>query len=299
MTSTKSKVKAIGLRTLGSARMFDLSLRLNQRRLGESYLVVAAIHDTPPSEEAALRRRLTFLAEFFDFVRPEEALCDVKPKREHKRPRIVFTFDDALRSNYRIAAPLIESFDTRAMFLIPNDFVSGTTAGTMRAEYGRARSHNILARDGSLQADDFRVSMTWNEVRDLKQRGHLIGSHTKTHRRLGPATLDKTFDLEVCQAKAELENRIDCEVSVFCWVGGEDESYSVGGMKAIRDAGFRYALTSTVAPVSPLTNPLEIPRVQFETNASFESFLFAFSAIRQRRYRGRTKLISELNAASV
>lgn len=284
------------LKTLFGNRMsFRLALLANRLRLGANHVLVVNLHDTPLPEAPALEAQMRLLQRHFDFAPPRDALRILEPGAPRRtRPAILFTFDDGLRSNYDCAAPLLEKLGTRGVFLVPNEFVSEPTAAPLEREYARATDRSILVRPGSLDPADPRCSMTWEQVRDLHARGHVIGCHTETHCRLGPDKDAAVLRREVPGAKRRLEEKLGAPVDVFCWVGGETENYSRTAAAEIRKAGFRYSLMSCLQPVTPTTDPLAIQRVNFESNWPMRDFFFAFSLFQQIRYRRKSAYVSDL-----
>ena len=69
--------------------------------------------------------------------------------------RVALTFDDSLKDHLLIAAPLLEERGWRGTFCIVTDRV------------GKDEQH-----------------LTWDDVRELVQRGHEIATHTKSHKNL-------------------------------------------------------------------------------------------------------------------
>jgi peptidoglycan/xylan/chitin deacetylase (PgdA/CDA1 family) len=67
--------------------------------------------------------------------------------------KVTLTFDDNLRDHLLIAAPELEKRGWRGLFAIVTDWVDG--------------------------ADKYRL--TWDDIRELKRRGHIIANHSKSH----------------------------------------------------------------------------------------------------------------------
>jgi peptidoglycan/xylan/chitin deacetylase (PgdA/CDA1 family) len=95
------------------------------------------------------------------------------------RPSVLVTFDDGYRDNLEAAAPIMAEFDVRMLLFCVTDRIVGT--GTARRA-GRPTPH----------AD----YLTWAEVVELQRLGHVLGAHTRSHRRLS--------DLAAAEAAAEV-----------------------------------------------------------------------------------------------
>ena len=173
---------------------------------------------------------------------------------EKPRPGLILTFDDGLVSNYSIAAPLLEKYGFYGWFFVPVDFIDMPAADQVNF----ARAQRIGPDQTSLDAEQ--PAMTWEQVRDLDRRGHVIGSHTRSHLRMAHGFPESLLEYEVMTSKSAIERALGHACDCFCWVGGEEESYSTAAARAIRRAGYRYAFTTNSAPITRRTNPMRMER---------------------------------------
>lgn len=95
----------------------------------------------------------------------------------------VFTFDDGGISFYTIIAPILERYNLKGVFFIATDMIG--KAGFMSAE----------------------------QILDLDRRGHIIGSHSHTHRRLSSIPPDEVYN-EWHTSKNVLESILGHNVTV-------------------------------------------------------------------------------------
>ena len=80
--------------------------------------------------------------------------------------------------------------------------------------------------------------LSWKEIRELSQKGILIGSHSLTHRWLPHLADDQELESEIVDSKKRIEDEIGREVLHFSYpVGGVDERVADSVMKA----GYRAA----------------------------------------------------------
>ncbi|MDI1436864.1 polysaccharide deacetylase family protein [Polyangium sorediatum] len=113
----------------------------------------------------------------------------VLPRKLDREERIVLTFDDGHASTYRHVLPRLLRRDLRAAVFVTSDFIGH--------------------RPGFCG---------WREVREMAERGMLIGSHGRTHRFLD--------DLPEEAARAELR---DSKATIEDHVGGVVEQASFPG----------------------------------------------------------------------
>ena len=124
------------------------------------------------------------LNKFYDFVTIENAVLNIKNNVKLDRPQISFTFDDGFSDNF-IIAKILEDFNTRGCFFIsPKYHINGKTNGYL---------------------DKFNFPfLTTEQILELSNSGHIIGSHTFSHVNL--KNLDKSdFKLEITESRRIIE----------------------------------------------------------------------------------------------
>lgn len=255
----------VGL-VLGAAKSFLEVTRLTGALLtaqrmahAGAYVRVVNYHATPFRDRESLRSQLGFFRNRFSAVSHADLGRLLETGRwEQPKPGLIVSFDDGLRSNFDVAAPILEEFGFRGWFFAPTGFVSCPP----EAQAAFARQARIAVAEEDLSAG--RIAMTWEEVRDLAARGHVVGCHTQSHVRLGAELGEALLEEEIVGGKAELERRLGRPVDTFCWVGGEESSYSAEAAAWVRRAGFRFAFMTLHAPVVRGTSPLQIQRTNVE-----------------------------------
>lgn len=84
------------------------------------------------------------------------------------------------------------------------------------------------------------LTVTWEMVDDMRRRGFIIGSHTRSHVSL-PVESPERIAEEVEQSKAALERRLDEPIDHFAYPGGH---FTGGVVEAVARAGYRFAYTA-------------------------------------------------------
>jgi peptidoglycan/xylan/chitin deacetylase (PgdA/CDA1 family) len=233
-----------------------LALQKTGRRRRSIRLVNS--HDTPPSAVESYHRQLAFYARHFAGAGPADLAGLLAAGRWDKdRPGLILTFDDGLRTHYDVAAPLLEEHGFVGWFFVPLQFVDTP----VEQQVAFARAHRIQA---SAPPPDGRIAMSWEELRDLVRRGHVVGCHTRTHLRLADGTPPELLEDEIVAAKTDLEARLGGSVEHFCWVGGEEGSYSRAAAERIRSAGYRYGWMTCSASCAAGTDPFHLHRTNVE-----------------------------------
>jgi len=123
---------------------------------------------------------------------------------------IALTFDDGYADAYTEALPVLKRYGLVATFYIVINFVG-------QPGY-----------------------MTWEQVAALRDAGMEIGAHTVRH--LDLTSLDwETAGVEIAQSKTELDQRLNINVTSFCYPTG---LYNAGIEEQVRAAGYLNATTT-------------------------------------------------------
>lgn len=126
-------------------------------------------------------------------------------------PPVLFTFDDGGSSAYDIIAPMLESNGWRGLFFIPSNYID---------------------------ADSF---LSREQIKDLHERGHVIGSHSSSHPlKITDCTKDQLLS-EWADSISALSEIIGQSVTVASIPGG---FYSRAVAEAAVASGIKYLFTS-------------------------------------------------------
>ncbi|MCI5115013.1 MAG: polysaccharide deacetylase family protein [Candidatus Electrothrix sp. AW1] len=245
-------------------------------------------HDVPLSLAENFESQLRELREHYEPVGLDELVALQEGRWPHRRPGLLMTFDDGTRSHSDVVAPILERYDFPGWFMVPADFVS--TPPDDQAAY---TSEHFINIDGSAYKN-LRLALSWDEVRQLDAKGHIIGCHTRSHRRL-EASLDLAeLNYEIVEAKCVLERKLEHEINVFTWVGGEEWSYSTRAARVIREAGFRYGFMTNSMPIFPSTDRLQLQRSNIEAHFPPELMRLVISGFYDMMYLPKRRRVNRL-----
>jgi peptidoglycan/xylan/chitin deacetylase (PgdA/CDA1 family) len=137
-----------------------------------------------------------------------------------------------------------------------------------------------------------RTFMTWPEVADLVARGHVVGCHTQSHKRLPDGSAGELIETEVVAAKANLEAGLGAPVDSFCWVGGEEWSYGAEAARLIAASGYRWSFMTNCAVITPQTDPQRLDRTNVEAAWPIAQVRFYLSGIMDIAYAGKRRRLA-------
>jgi peptidoglycan/xylan/chitin deacetylase (PgdA/CDA1 family) len=210
-------------------RSATLDLLARRRRQPEPGVRIVHYHYVFDDEVEGFRRQLEYLAGAFEAVSLSEAAARLETGRITGR-ELVVTFDDGFRNAATNAAPLLEAAGVRACFYLTTELVSAPRERAARI--CRERLH----LPGPVEP------LTWGDARELAQRGHEIGSHTRSHPDLTQLE-EAEREAELAGSKAELEERVG-PVRHFSAPYGEAHRFSPEVSEAARRAGYATCATA-------------------------------------------------------
>jgi peptidoglycan/xylan/chitin deacetylase (PgdA/CDA1 family) len=279
---------------LALARLFEATclnslLHRVQKALLSPFVRAINYHDVPLSQSGLFERQLQYYAEHFASVGSAELRDFQDGIWRSEKPGLIISFDDGLRSHAEVVGPLLEKYGFTGWFFVPLGFVE--TPPSQQAAFARSQRIHCL--------DDFsdgRLAMSLREMRQLAQR-HVVGCHTHSHYRLASGANPEKISGEIKDAKHRLEGQLGCEVPVFCWVGGEEQSYSEEAARMIRESGYRYSFMTNNSVIRPSTDPLQLQRTNIEVDYPLWLTRFQLSGCMDLLYTGKRRRVNNLTGA--
>lgn len=205
------------------------------------------LHDTAPHLSARLASLFDTLSARCAFISPEDAAGCAAEKRDAGKESLLLSFDDGFMSNHQFAIEVLEPRGIRAIF-----FVCPGLIDLPAGERERAVASNVhlggVGRPTSL--------MTWREIEDLRHRGHTVGSHLFTHRRMTELP-EEGREREVAMAAEALRSRLGMPAEWAAFPFGDIGSIDSASLKAI-GKHHRYCRSGIRGLNSPLTPPLAL-----------------------------------------
>ena len=123
-------------------------------------------------------------------------------------------FYEGWRSQYDHALAVLERVGLVGWFVVPVALID-TPA---REQLAMAVAHDL--HDPEDEHGDGRVGMSWDELRDVVARGHVVTCHTATHCAAWNVTSGEIARRELHDPRARLEQQLGCEVRALTWLYG-------------------------------------------------------------------------------
>lgn len=293
----RSRARTFLIRAATLVRADELALRVQKRT---SRGLVIGMHETPVALEAQFREQLEWVSQYFTITSLEgfARLWEERPESEAgSKPPVLFTFDDGRESNYTVAAPVLESFGGRGVFLVVPAFTE-CAAGEALAFY-RSKI-NPDSRPGDEKWEDWKP-MSPHQIGELAARGHAIGNHTLTHQRLVGLSPDR-LEQEIGDSARKLTSWTKKPVDAFAWTFGWDAVDANAWQVIQRHHRFCFAPCAGAIDSSH-DSPALLWRREIEVKYSPAEYRFLYSGLvdpwwstRRRRLRKMLPVSSARNA---
>ena len=198
----------------------------------------------------------------YDPARPEDLVSVMNGSLKKARPSFVLTFDDGFESHGTYIAEYLKQKNIKGWFFVPTE----APQIPEKEQHQWAIDHNVIRENESVEVNG-RIFASWGTWKKCAEY-HEIGSHTHTHLRFKPEINSSEVQSQLSRSYQKLQEifREDNLNKVFCWVGGEQSSYSTHAATVIREMGTDLAFTTCSMPVHRKTNPLRIERTNIESH---------------------------------
>lgn len=160
----------------------------------------------------AFERYLAFLSKTCTFVKVEDVAKRLQEKDiPTKEVMVAFTFDDGFAECYTVIAPLLEKYNCRGAFFINANYIESDI------EYQKEFNDRTQTYT--------KKPMSWEQVKDLHKRGHIIGAHTLDHLDLTQLS-DAELRYQLAENKKILEQKLNYKCEYFAWTYGRMQFFS-------------------------------------------------------------------------
>lgn len=207
--------------------------------INNSYIRVVNYHNTNTADKERFEAEIKYFSEHFVPVKMKDLDTFFETRKwPYEKPGLIPAIFEGFRNHYDIILPILDKYHFTGWFYLPSFFMDVPVEKQM--EFSKA--HELDITDETMYPDG-RIAMNWDEIRDIASR-HEVCCHSGTHFEITKDTLDEDMHREIVQAKRHLEEKIGREVSVFCWLYGEEYHYNTRAHKYLKEAGYQYVLSN-------------------------------------------------------
>ena len=214
--------------------LFQVKLSVLKFPNNKDYFYSIMLHNLPKDDFKHCKKLLFDLKKEFGFIDPNSIGTEdfTFNDLEKKRKKILLTFDDGFISNYYVAKEILDPLDIKAIFFIPTGFINSKTSKESvnfikNKLYGGIIPDNLILED--------QKPMSWENIIELKETGHTIGSHTINHYRLSKITDKELLKKEIIESGDDLSKKINKNIDHFAYPFGDITSINKNALKIAKD----------------------------------------------------------------
>jgi peptidoglycan/xylan/chitin deacetylase (PgdA/CDA1 family) len=198
-------------------------------------------------DPAVFARQVSYVKRYHTVVSLGEALQLLADGARLKHPVAVLTFDDAYRSVWREALPIMDA---------------ERVAGCCFVTTGMVEARGQFEHDRGIDREDVWRVMTWEELAKLQQRGWEIGGHSHTHQRLSAISTERLREeLEIPLRILRDRLGIAAPIPMAVPFGGVGD-INIEGRAAVRDSGYSACCSDYGGENAPPGDRFDIRRIE-------------------------------------
>tara|TARA_Y100000741_G_scaffold362894_1_gene349761 strand:- start:1745 stop:2542 length:798 start_codon:yes stop_codon:yes gene_type:complete len=195
-------------------------------------IIILTLHEIPNNNFQDLKNTLNHLKLKYGFISPTELENFFLGQKMNLGIKYLLTFDDGLISNYLFAKNVLSELSISSIFFIPVKFIMLKSKND--------QMDFILKNfcDGNQNSIYFnsikkKHSMSWDNLAELINDGHTIGSHSFNHPNIKQIESEEKLKLEIIKSSDFLNDKLDVKINHF--------SFPTGTFKAINHKSFLMA----------------------------------------------------------
>lgn len=151
------------------------------------------------------------ILKYAEIISLQEAVDLIDKMQFDNKIYVALTFDDGFEECYSIIAPIIEKYGSKGAFFINANYIESDVAYQIKFN---ERTNTFTKKP-----------MNWSQVKELHNRGHLIGSHNLDHTDFGELC-ELDLDYQLKENKRILENQLNYNCEFFAWTYGSMSNFS-------------------------------------------------------------------------
>lgn len=248
-----------------AAGICDILLSLLNMNLNNNYVRIINYHHILNENTGNFEKHLQWYTNHFEDCDYKKLVNFLQKKYVFKdKPGIMITFDDGFADSYSNAYPLLQKHEFTGYYFV---------------------STGLIGQNGYMNRD---------QLKKMIKNNHIVGCHTYTHHRMDIKDSNATLHREIVQAKTELESVLDNSIDLFCWVGGEENTYTKNAAAQIRNCGYKYAVMTNSEPVLQNTDAYQMQRTNINDDWDLSLVKFQLSGIIDLKYKSKRERIKKL-----
>lgn len=227
----------------------------------KDYVRVLNYHGTPSDTLENFEKQLLLYSTYFQLCNLEDAFFGA----DSKKPKLVVTFDDGLKSNLQAVEKCWKIGNFLPTLCVPAILFSNEEFDSDSLRLSSDNGGKSLREDFLCSSDINRISAE-------------IACHTYSHKRFSSVDTCEVLDTEVLNSKVLLESVFSKRINVFCYPGGETESYTDSSMKLVM-SNYRISLMTFAGMSKQIGEHRIVGRINIESNLELKYVFLKLSLL--------------------
>jgi peptidoglycan/xylan/chitin deacetylase (PgdA/CDA1 family) len=178
----------------------------------------------------------------YEVITLDDLVESIRNKKLLGRKKVVITFDDGYKDNFKYAYPVLKKFGFPATVFLVTDFIGNE-----------------------------KKFLSWEEVMLMSKGGVSFGAHTRAHFYLGSLNNEKTARDEIESSKKAIENKLGIPVDYFCYPSG---AFNEKTKELVINAGYKGACTTNRGFARFNSDVYELKRIKVTNSDATKPFSF-------------------------
>lgn len=175
----------------------------------------------------SFNRQMAYYSKNYRILSLDEFVKALDAKEGIRDNILCITFDDAYRNVYRNAVPVLDKYNIKPCIFAPVGFMETSES----KKYVKNNMKSTIIDE----------PISWEELRNLAERGYEIGSHGWGHVDFGKRDID--YELEFLKSKITLQDRLGCEVKYFAFPFGKRNQITQTALEMAKRYGYSKAFS--------------------------------------------------------
>lgn len=198
--------------------MFLHATGLIDKYNGKKIRRILIYHHINKSSTSSFEKQIAYYVNNFHIV----SLGEFVNALDVKENILCITFDDAYKTVYENAAPILDKYGIKPCIFVPVGFVETLD----KREYIK----------NNLDCNIIDDSLTWEELKELTERGYEISSHSWEHMDFSKKNID--YKKELLMTKLALQDKLGCEVRYFAFPFGMESNITQIAVNKAKEYGY-------------------------------------------------------------
>ncbi len=205
---------------------------LSAKNNAKGCLRILIYHNISENKLELFKQQIYYLASTYRFLTPPQFLDFVNGKYCLSGINLLITFDDGFKSNRIVADKILDPLGIKCIFFVSPEFIGLQDIHQQKEFITQQIFDGYTVDPESLPAME---PLMWEDLECLLDKGHVIGSHGRNHKRLSSRHSREELYDEVVESGNILEKHLKVPITFFAYPFGDIDSIDVHAMNLIKE----------------------------------------------------------------